>query len=103
MDPRPKCALTQSSPPPGGDHIRAVAGVDEVPAVAAENPVDLGGRLAGGLVVGPQHVAPRTGVQRVVAVAAEELVVARARRHDDARVGANEAPMAGAALVDRVA
>ena len=39
--------------------------------------VDLAGRLALGLVVAPDHVAPRPGVDRVVAVAAEQLVVAR--------------------------
>src|SRR4051795_8245068 len=40
------------------------------------------GRLAGGLVVAPDHVAPRAGVDRVAAVAAEQLVVAVAERHD---------------------
>src|SRR5215468_6220760 len=59
----------------GRDVVRAVAGVDEVLAVAADDRVDLRGRLAARLVVAPQHVAPRPGIERVVAVPAEQLVV----------------------------
>jgi len=61
---------------PGVDDVGAMACVDEVPAGAAVDAVELARGLPGRLVVAPQHVAPRAGVERVVAVAAEQLVVA---------------------------
>src|SRR3954447_24330017 len=66
----------------GGDGVRAVARVDEVARGAADDRVDLRRRLVRGLVVGPQDVAPRPAVDRVVAVAAEQLVVARRAGND---------------------
>src|SRR3954467_35735 len=68
----------------GRDRVRAVAGVDEVACGAADDRVDLVPRLVRGLVVGPQDVPPRPAVERVVAVAAEQLVVPRRARDDEA-------------------
>src|SRR3954447_24603231 len=72
---------------------------------AAPEPVVLARRLGGGLVVAPDDVAPRAGMDRVVSVAAEELVMAVAPRHHPPvnPAAADDPPVALAALVDRVA
>src|SRR4051794_24997449 len=57
------------------DEVRAVACVDEVLAGAAGDAVGLPGGLAARLVVAPQDVADAPGDDRVVAMAAEQLVV----------------------------
>src|SRR5439155_23625457 len=59
----------------GVDEVGAVAGVDEVLARAAVDAVHLRGRLAGRLVVAPEHVAGAPGADDVVAVPAQQLVV----------------------------
>src|SRR3954447_2820436 len=104
----------------GDDRVRPVAPVDDVATRAAEEAVVLARRLAGGLVVAPDDVAPRPGVDGVAAVAAEQLVVALLESDDAvagvdaaaaatvarvgfARVLPDEPPLADAAQVDFVA
>src|SRR4051794_33452906 len=87
----------------GSDRVAAVARVDEVVAGPADDGVGLGRWLAGRLVVGPQDVAPRPGVDGVAAVAAEQLVMPGGVAHHEAVGGPHEAPLARAAQMDRVA
>src|SRR5205823_10363882 len=65
----------------GRDVVGAVAGIEPVAAAPALEMVDLAGRLFRWLVVAPDHVSIRAGVDRVVAVAAEQLVVTDIRGH----------------------
>ena len=62
------------------EHIAAVARIEEVGAGAAADHVVLGGVVAGGVHVAPEHVAALAAGQRVRSVAAEDLVVERSAR-----------------------
>src|SRR5205814_299935 len=55
--------------------------IEPVAATPALEMVDLAGRLFRWLVVAPDHVSIRAGVDRVVAVVAEQLVVTDIRGH----------------------
>src|SRR4051794_23839934 len=99
-DPAPVVGLDPVVAAPRPDGVRAVTGVDEVASGAAVETVVLAGRLTRRLVVAPEHVAPRAGVDGVAAVAAQQLVMPRSRRHHAALVGLVEPALAVAAPVD---
>ena len=84
----------------GDDRVPAVRGIDEVASGTAGQPVDLRRRLAAGLVVAPDHITEWARRDRVVAVAAEQLVVACCTGDGDAVVAASLALGAGARQTD---
>src|SRR5436305_2305627 len=66
----------------GPNVVDRVVGVDEVAAVARVDHSGLVGRPARRVVVAPDHVAGGAAVDRVVAVAAEQVIVHAGPAHE---------------------